>query len=160
MTHNLERLKAHILPLSLSQDFAAARLEWELVRVEISEEFDTCPCGKDIKEHCFIRNRYTKSETYVGNVCINRFIGIDTGSVFDGLRRVKANNDAAPNLALIDHADTQGYLYEKEYDFLKNTARKRDLSQSQLEWRQKINRRIIAQTVVKKRGDARPSQTP
>lgn len=49
--HNFERLKAHILPLSLSHDFDVARREWGLVAVEISDEWDRCPCGQDIKEH-------------------------------------------------------------------------------------------------------------
>jgi hypothetical protein len=36
-SHNFERLKAHILPLSVSKMFETARLEWQLVGVEISE---------------------------------------------------------------------------------------------------------------------------
>ena len=45
-----------------------------------------------------------------------------------------------------------GYLYgEREYTFLKQTARKRILSEKQLTWKVKINRRIVAQTVVVKR---------
>ena len=40
MEHNFERLKAHILPLSASQEFAVARKEWRLIGVEVSEEFD------------------------------------------------------------------------------------------------------------------------
>ncbi len=71
-SHNFERLKAHILPLSVSKVFETARLEWQLVGVEISEEFDQCPCGQDILEHCYIRNRLNRATTYVGNVCINR----------------------------------------------------------------------------------------
>src|SRR3546814_8241288 len=78
-THNCERLKAHIVPLSVSSTFDVARREWDLVGVEISEEFDNCPCGQDIKEHCYIHNRLNGNSTYVGNVCINRFIQIDTG---------------------------------------------------------------------------------
>ncbi|MNJ51061.1 hypothetical protein D3C77_463540 [compost metagenome] len=50
--HNFERLKAHILQLSVASEFDQNRLEWELHAVEISEEFDQCPCGKEIKEHC------------------------------------------------------------------------------------------------------------
>lgn len=157
MSHNFERLKAHILPLSSSTSFEIAKLEWSLIGVEISEEFDECPCGKEIKEHCYIQNRLTGKETYVGNVCINRFMGLGTGTLFDGLRRIKADGDAAPNIALINHANACGYLYESEYAFLVNTAKKRALSPGQLSWRQKINKRIISQTVVKKRGDAKPS---
>lgn len=154
MTHNYERLKAHILPLSLSSDFNRARQEWDLVNVEISEELDSCPCGSEIKEHCYIRNRHTGCETYVGNICINQFMGLDTGTLFSGLKRIKQDKDAAPNEALIKHAYSKGYLHDdREYWFLMGTKRKRNLSAAQLTWRQKINRRITSQTVVRRRGD-------
>lgn len=150
--HNFENLRAHIVPLSVSQRFDIARTEWSLVAVEISEEFDHCPCGQAIKEHCYIRNRLNGNETYVGNVCINRFIQIDTGNLFDGLKRIAKDLTANANNDLIEHAYRMGYLYsEKEYTFLKQTMRKRNLSDAQIAWKTKINRRIVAQTVVRKR---------
>lgn len=152
MEHNFERLKAHILPLSKAHYFEAARAEWDLVGVELSEEFDTCPCGQDIKEHCYIRNRLTKNETYVGNVCINRFLGIETGNLFDGLRRIADDPRANANLDVIEHARKLGYLFPNEYTFLLQTRLKRKLSPAQLAWKEKINRRIINQTVVRRRG--------
>lgn len=152
-SHNFERLKAHILPLSVSKVFETARLEWQLAGVEISEEFDQCPCGQDILEHCYIRNRLNKATTYVGNVCINRFVGIDTGNLFEGLKRIQADLSANANDDLIEHAYRMGYLYdEKEYRFLKQTKLKRKLSPAQLNWKQKINRRILNQTIVQRRG--------
>jgi hypothetical protein len=150
--HNFERLKEHILPLSMSQRFDIARTEWSLAAVEISEEFDECPCGQEIKEHCYIRNRLNGNETYVGNVCINRFIQIDTGNLFDGLRRIAKDLTANANNDLVEHAYRMGYLYgEREYTFLKQTMRKRNLSDAQIAWKIKINRRIVGQTVVRKR---------
>jgi hypothetical protein len=150
--HNFERLKAHILPLSVSSIFDVARTEWTLEAIEISEEFDQCPCGQEIKEHCYISNRLNGNTTYVGNVCINRFIQIDTGNLFDGLKRIAADLSANANNDLIEHAYRMGYLYgEKEYNFLKQTMRKRLLSEAQVAWKTKINRRIVAQTVVRKR---------
>ncbi len=38
MEHNFERLKAHILQFSNSQDFFAAQNEWKLVGIEIQED--------------------------------------------------------------------------------------------------------------------------
>ncbi len=123
-----------------------------MVAVEISEDFDHCPCGQEIKEHCYIRNRLNGNETYVGNICINRFIQIDTGNLFDGLKRIAKDLTANANNDLIEHAYRMGYLYsEKEYTFLKQTMRKRKLSDAQIAWKIKINRRIVAQTVVRKR---------
>lgn len=150
--HNFEQLKTHILALSNSHSFEIARAEWSLVGVEISEEWDKCPCGKDIKEHCFIRNKLNGNETYVGNVCINQFIKIDTGTLFDGLKRIAKDVKANANDDLIEYANRMGFLYgENEYKFLKETTRKRKLTAAQIAWKEKINRRILAQTVVLKR---------
>ena len=151
MDHNKERLAAHILPLSVAADFETARTEWALVGVEVSEEFDSCPCGQDIKEHCYIRNKINGNTTYVGNVCINRFIGIETGNLFTGLRRIAADDTANANEDLISHAFKLGYIFDQEYNFLMETRRKRKLSPKQIAWKQKINRRITNKTVVQRR---------
>lgn len=150
--HNFERLKAHILKHSVSDDFDVARREWSLAAIEVTEEFDSCPCGQDIKEHCYIRNRLNDNQTYVGNVCINRFLQINTGNLFEGLKRIAGDLKANANHDLIEHAWKMGYLYgEKEYSFLLQTMRSRKLSPSQMAWKEKINRRIVQQTVVKNR---------
>lgn len=149
---NFEKLKENILPLSLSPDFHSARHEWRLAAIEISDEFDNCPCGQEIKEHCYIRNQLNGNETYVGNVCIKNFLGIDTGNLFEGLKRLVKDIDANPNEDLIEHAWQMGYLHdEQEYVFLKSIKRKRKLSEKQLKWKQFINKRIIKQTKVQKR---------
>lgn len=150
-THNFARLKAHILPLSEARDFAVARREWHLFAVEISEHVAHCPCGHEIREHCYIRNEKNSNETHVGNVCINRFIGIDTGNLFDGLKRIARDSGANANSDLIVHAYRLGYIFESEYKFLMDTRLKRKLSFKQRDWKQKINRRIITQTVVQRR---------
>ena len=151
MSHHFEALKAHILSLSEAESFEVARLEWILEFVEVSEEFDSCPCGQEIKEHCFIRNTRTGHQTYVGNVCVNQFIGINTGNLFDGLKRLKANLHANANLAVIQYAEKQGYIFENERNFLETTMRKRVLSGPQRAWKEKISRRILNHTVVRKR---------
>ncbi|MDO9570895.1 MAG: hypothetical protein Q7J58_16180 [Hydrogenophaga sp.] len=151
MEHNFERLKAHILPLSISQDFNTARTEWSLIGIEVSEEFDHCPCGKEIKEHCYIQNRHSGHTTYVGNVCVNRFIGIETGNLFAGLKRIAEDDTANANEDLIQHAFRFCYIYESEYKFLLETRFKRKPSAKQVAWKKKINRRIINKTVVQRR---------
>ena len=151
MEHNFENLKAHILPLSKSDVFEVARTEWDLVNVEMTEEFDSCPCGQSIKEHCYITNRVTGESTYVGNVCINRFIGIDTGTLFDGLKRIAKDPYANANLDVIKHGRKMGFIYDSEYEFLVETRLARKLSPKQREWKRKINRRITQQIAVKRR---------
>ena len=151
MDHNFERLKAHILPLSNSKDFNDARTEWKLVGIEVSEEIDHCPCGQEIKEYCYIRNHLNGNTTYVGNVCVNRFIGIETGNLFAGLQKIAEDDTANANEDLIIHAYKFGYIYESEYKFLMETRLKRKLSDKQIAWKKKINRRIINKAVVQRR---------
>lgn len=149
--NNFEKLKAHILTRSIAQDFNAARTEWDLLFVEISDEPDHCPCGQQILEHCYIRNRLTRQETYVGNVCINRFLNIDTGNLFDGLKRIRDDQSANANEAVIEYAQKNGFLFENEYRFLHSTKLKRKPTGRQLAWKIKINQRIISRTVVRSR---------
>lgn len=148
--HNFERLKAHILPLSNATVWSDAKNEWRLVGIEMQEDWDNCPCGKEIKELCYIQNKINGNKTYVGNFCINKFIGIDTGNLFDGLRRLIEDETANANEDLIIHSYQLGYIFEEEYQFLMQTRKKRILSSKQLEWKKKINRRIINQTVVRR----------
>jgi len=137
--------------LSHADDFDAARREWTLVGIEVSEKFDNCPCGQDIKEHCYICNDFNGNTTYVRNVCINRLIGIDTGNLFAGFKRVAQDDKANANEVIIIHSYRFGYIYESEYKFLLDTRHKRKLSPKQVAWKQKINRRILNQTVVQRR---------
>jgi len=151
MEHNYERLKDHILPLSMAKTFSVACNEWKLVAIEMHEEFDNCPCGQPIKELCYIENIETNNKTYVGNICVNRFIGIATGNLFSGLKRITLDDKANANQDLIKHAYNMGYIYsEKEYNFLIQMRSKRKFTPAQMSWKQKINRRIVKQTVVRK----------
>lgn len=144
-----EDLKKHILALSQAQDFTQACKEWRLIGIYLTEEWDYCPCGQEIKEHCEIANRTTGAETFVGNVCINRFIPLNTATLFAGLKRIQANRTANVNEDLIAHAEARGLLFPNEGAFLRQTARKRILSTKQLAWKEKINRRILEGIVVR-----------
>jgi len=124
--HNFERLKAHILPLSNSKEFYAAKNEWKLVGVQIQEDWDNCPCGQEIKELCYIENIFNKNKTFVGNVCVNQFIGIETGNLFAGLKRISQDSTANANEDLIIHAFKLGYIFESEYQiFNANKTKKK-----------------------------------
>lgn len=143
MSHSLENLKRHILPRSKASDFDMAKREWDLLDIEISEVADSCPCGQAIHDICHIRNRETGEVTYVGNVCINKFIGVDTQALFAGFKKIRKCESANMNAELIHYASSHGLLYPREEEFLYGTARKRNLSLAQLKWKRDINRRVI-----------------
>ncbi len=156
MEHNRQALIEHILPLSQSQNFPAACKEWIFVTAHISEEVDNCPCGQAIKELCYIENRLTRHQTYVGNVCVNRFMGIDTGNLFDGLRRIARDINANANADVIAYAWERKFIRDpKEHGFLLGIRNKRKATAAQAAWRADINRRILQQVVSKKREQGR-----
>lgn len=149
--HNLRKLKAHILNLSEADNFDDAKSEWKLDYIYITEEYGRCPCNVRIKEHCSLKNEKNKNTTWVGNVCVRRFMNIDSGSLFRSLKTIRGNRSAKPNMSLINYAWDRRYLYGKnEYNFLADISRKRRLSQKQLNWLLKINRRILEKIVVRR----------
>lgn len=149
-TVNFLKLKAHILKSENKSDFNEARKEWMLDYIVVTEVSGSCPCGQKIKEHCHLKNKLNQKTTFVGNVCVHRFIEIDARPIFRGLKAVQKSNIAKPNVALIEYANGRGFLYgENEFDFLQNIKRKRSLSEAQESWLTKINRRIVGEIVVK-----------
>lgn len=139
-----ELLKNHILPLSLSQDYTTAKKEWILIDIEYSEELDSCPCGQKIKEKCYIQNNITQNITYVGNKCINKFLGIETGKSFNSLKQIIKNIDKKPNEDLIKWAYKLGYIDDRDKKFLSDIKNsKKKLSDPQIKWLEDINCRII-----------------
>lgn len=143
-SHSFSRLRSHILARSEADKFEIARHEWRVTGVELVQEMDQCPCGQEIMELCYIKNRKTGHLTYVGNVCVKRFIGRSTGNLFEGLRRIQEDIEANLNEDLIEYAWAKGYLTsEKEYRFLRRTRKKRLLSPAQVRWKSDVNRRIL-----------------
>lgn len=148
MSHNFAALREHIISLSESQEWSEAIEEWKLFGFEYNKNWDSCPCGQPIKEMCFLVNTKNGNRTHVGNVCVNTWLGIETGNLFEGLARIRKNSEASPNMDLITHAKEYGYIYDSEYDFLVGIRHKRNKSYKQLKWIQKINYRILNKTVV------------
>ena len=79
-----------------------------------------------------VKNTLNGNVALLGNVCVNRFIGIPSALVFDGLKRIVADPTAAPNEALAVFARDCGIVNDWEYRFLGNTARKRKPTDKQL----------------------------
>lgn len=148
---NFKALQEHILSLSVAKSWPLAVREWELFGIEKSEEPGSCPCGQTILEHCFLRNRVNDEQTHVGNVCVNRFMALDTKGLFNGLRKIAKDDTARPNQELIEYALKAGFLFgTNEYEFLVNMRGRRSLSAKQIAWVQKINRRILNKTIVRR----------
>jgi hypothetical protein len=139
-------LTQKILARSFAETWAEAKLEWELDHVYFADADDpgTCLCGHfPIREHCVLHNRETGLSAVVGNVCVTKFLGIDSGSIFDGLNRVLADPTKALNLAAVDFAWRRGWVNDWERRFCTNTCRKHKLSPRQRQIRAAINTKVV-----------------
>lgn len=147
--HHKNRLIVEILSRSSAKDWASARLEWELSNVYVVtvENGYECLCGHTpICEICVLHNRVNSNEAEVGNVCVKRFLGLNSDLIFAGLRRVYGDIGAALNADAIYYAHQRGWLNDWELSFSLDTSRKRKLSGRQLQKRTQINQKVLART--------------
>jgi len=149
MSSNQEQLQREIIARSNAHEWSAARIEWELDYIVRSEEPETCLCGHHpIIELCWLRNNVNNNKALVGNVCVNRFMGLGSQALFDGLRRIAKDQSAAANEALIHYAYNRQWVTDWEFKFLLNTRLKRRLSRKQRAVREKVNN-IVLRNVVR-----------
>jgi len=152
MNKYLENLSSHILELSEAKNFNDAKKEWVLDYIEIAEELESCPCGhENIKDLCYIKNTLNGNTTFVGNVCVNKFVGIDARNLFTGVKRIREDIESNMNEDLIVYAEGKGWLKYGEYNFLLDTKRKRNLSYKQISWKTSINHRILKNIGIKEK---------
>ena len=159
-SHNHARLVASLLPESVAKTWAAAQYEWELDRIKILRGFDSetgmlvehgkgvCRCGHEpIVELCIIKNKENGNEAVVGNVCVKKFLGIDNGELFAGVRRIQRAITAAPNRNIIQYAwERKLIATEADLALLHRTTRVplSKLNERQVAKRVEFNRMILA----------------
>jgi len=144
---------------SVATDWHDARREWDLSSIFFTgpDEPGTCLCGHfPIREHCVLANRVNGNLAVVGNVCVKRFLGIDSEELFAAFRRIIRNHEAALSERAIDYAYERGWIAEWERDFSLNTCRKHrgKLTARQLTKRVEINAKIIGRLTERGEGDA------
>lgn len=144
---NRFQLFREIIARSVADNWEEAKREWDLVEIYREDEPLTCLCGHTpIIEICVLRNRLNAGTAIVGNVCVNKFLGIESELIFEGLRRVNKDPDKGLNAAATLYAFEKGWINEWEKNFSLDTNKKRKLSDKQQVKRDQINRRVLART--------------
>lgn len=101
---NFGNLKTHILPLSEERfNFNVAKIKWESDYIVFTMEFGQCSCSQRIKVHCYMINKNNEKTTHVGNICVEKCMGIDARNIFNGLRKIRNNAEAPPNIDLMEY---------------------------------------------------------
>jgi hypothetical protein len=144
---NQFRLFQEIIARSVAKIWDEAKVEWDLKHVYREDEPLTCLCGHTpIIEICVLQNRRNGNMAEVGNVCVTRFLGLESDLIFSGLRRVAKDASKALNEAATNYAHEQGWITDWEKQFSLDTNRKRKLSAKQALKREEINQRVLAKT--------------
>jgi hypothetical protein len=149
---NKTRLTEEIINLSASQYWHEAKLEWRLETIYEADALDpeTCLCGHfPIIEVCIIVNTKNDNEAIVGNVCVNKFLGLPSDSMFRSLKRVKKDIQKSLSIETIEYAYNKKWIKEKDRVFYLDTHKKRNLTEKQMQWRIDINQRIISGSTSK-----------
>jgi len=110
-SRNFITLRDEILERSHLKEWEKAKLEWSLVAIYQSEENMECLCGHyPIREICEIANEKTGHTVEVGNVCVKKFLEIDSNKIFAAVKRVKKDINKGLNKDAIMHFHKVGIL--------------------------------------------------
>ncbi len=161
---NEKILRDRILSLSKSKVWETARGEWALEQISMCSMRGAheCLCTHfPIVELCHLTNHQTGASAIVGNVCVQRFLGIPSAVLFRGFKRIAQNPGKAPSAEVIGYAFTRDWIDTEERDFLERTLRKRRLSAADMMTRMRLSNRLASyarqteREVQTKLGDAR-----
>jgi len=144
---NEQMLRQRILALSESKDWEAARKEWTLGLISMCSmrSANECLCTHfPIVELCHLTNGKTGATAIVGNVCVQRFLGIPSAVLFRGFKRISADPKKAPSIHVISYAHDREWIDDEERRFLERTLRKRNLSSADLMDRVRLSNRLAS----------------
>ena len=140
------KLTKEIIRCSVADVWWTAKTEWFLGSIGYAsrDEPGTCLCGHfPIIELCFLRNRENGNQAVIGNCCVKKFLKLGSEKVFDAIRRIAQDPERSVNAETIALAAGRGWISDWEHGFLKDTWRKRCLSERQKTTRVKLNKKIL-----------------
>jgi len=138
---NQKILFQKIIELSEANNWNDAFKEWSLSHIYLQENF--CLCGHSILENCVLINNINKNTAVVGNVCVNKFLEIDSNSLFVGLKRILRSISKSVSKKLIKFCFDKDIINFWEYKFYLDIHRKRNLTDKMVYKKTMINLKII-----------------
>jgi hypothetical protein len=154
-TRNAAILAERIVARSVANNWEDARLEWDLEQVLIVDTLTDCLCSHaPIKEVCILSNRLNGYRTRVGNVCVEKFIGLPSEALFASLRKVRMDPTSALAPVFVEYAYEKKWVNDWEHQFLLDTAKRRYTSMTiaQQVKREEINNLVLKKVEWKRKG--------
>jgi hypothetical protein len=148
------QLFQRIIELSNSKFWDAAKLEWRVSNIEISDDPETCLCGKfPIIELCHLLNKVNGNQTTVGNHCVNKFLpNLSSSKIMAAFKRIRKNIEKSLNSEFIELALENKWINKWERDFYLDVMRKQKLTDKQKDKKIQINEKVVFNVnVIRKR---------
>lgn len=144
--YNFEQLKAEMIARSRSTDWPQAKLEWDLRDVFRVAEEQTCLCGHHpIFQICTLRNQLTREEAEVGNVCVEKFLGMRSKRIFSALKRVRLDGARSLNKEAVDIFTNLGAISAQEAEeYLSFYRKRKNITEEQVALKLLINQQVLA----------------
>ena len=99
-------------------------------------EAQTCMCGHNpIIEICVLENIKNQKIAEVGNNCVNKILGIESGFFVRGIKKIKNDISSSVPKKLIEKSFDDDVVNEWEFVFYIDILRKINLSEKQ--WQKK-----------------------
>lgn len=143
--YNFEQLKAEMIARSHDKDWQQAKLEWDLELVFQVSNPQVCLCGhQPILQICSLKNHLTGQQAEVGNVCVERFLGIRSRRIFSALKRIRADLKRSLNkeaIAMFQKLKVISYHDAEEY--LTFYRKRKHVTDEQWELKQEVNQVVL-----------------
>ncbi|WP_041794017.1 hypothetical protein [Micavibrio aeruginosavorus] len=142
---NKYKIAEEIIRLSTSKNWDLAKLEWHLEDVYFEDEPETCLCGHTpIIEVCILKNKNNGNTARVGNICVKKFMGLDSDKIFQSVKRIKKDVTKSLSAEALQYAFQKNWIFLKDRDFYISIMKKRLLTEKQLKWKKDINLRVLS----------------
>lgn len=131
--------------MSEADDWFLAKDEWSFLYPEfVDNDYTSCPCGHVIHELCWLKNSINMRETFVGNVCVKKFMGLKTATIFKHFKELMEKPYDLPHTVLLEYALNRNIIGQPEYKILYTRSRlKLSVQQSEQVWLERLNYRIL-----------------
>lgn len=143
--YNFEQLKAEMIARSRETQWDQAKLEWDLEDVfRVAEEQD-CLCGHNpILQICTLRNQLTRHTAEVGNVCVERFLGMRSKRIFSAIKRIRDDENRSLNKEAIEMFRRLRVIsYQDAEEYLTFYRRRKNVSDDQRALRREVNCAVL-----------------
>lgn len=143
--YNFEQLKAEMIARSSDQVWEQAKMEWDLRDVFVVNQDQICLCGHHpIRQICTIRNQINQNDAEVGNVCVQKFLGMRSRRILATLKKVRENPEKSLSKAGIAMFTKLGIISQIDSeDYLSFSLKRKYLTPRQRQLKERLNQAVL-----------------